>query len=719
SYSRNPGTPGGVTETFTYTLTDGDSDARTANLVISIGNSTPTVDIPAAGGETTTVYEAGLPERNGESAGSAESADGDGTDNDVTTETVSGSIGFTALDGLSAVSLGGNVLTTSAQSFADGLTAHYSYDAVAGTGTIHYSYTLPDNTAGDATSVSFAVVVTDLDNDPAPAGNLVIDIVDDVPQFHSVMDAVLSSATRVAFDGLYDASFGADGLDFLYVALASGGSYGGIPVSFVQTVEEGVTKVDVTTMDGLNTVLFSFYYTTTTNAVSAGGNGSMVIEAFSDLASPATSEFFTLTVNPDGTYTFDMLSNTVISTTTVDGEDFDAFGPTFSVHTDDGVPGTPDLPSLTIYGSNGDGVIDANDQVNASALGIGVKATTINEGESLTLDFEKQQSYVKFSIQQFAGSGSALIMIALDGQAFDFYPGNTARDLTITKPGSGTAWVEVVVTDDLALIGTWNQTVTGTGNGEVVTYTLYVDSKFGDLQIAHVADSVGGELKFNINQITYDQIITVKDLSLNFELSVTDGDGDTSVLNDTLTISMLDPAEDVVAGVGGTDGVVLVGNGEMDRLIGGAGDDILIGELDSDIMTGGAGADTFKWLLGDDAVAGTTDTITSADFVKGFNTGGDRLDLSELLVDEHGAPGNIGNLLSYIDIALTSGDTVIKVSTSGDFNPADATGVAPDAGLVDQTIVLQDADLFTGYAGATESSVILGMLGDGTLKVDV
>ncbi|SDI07923.1 VCBS repeat-containing protein, partial [Pseudomonas benzenivorans] len=63
SYSRNPGTPGGVTETFTYTLTDGDSDARTANLVISIGNSTPTVDIPAAGGETTTVYEAGLPER--------------------------------------------------------------------------------------------------------------------------------------------------------------------------------------------------------------------------------------------------------------------------------------------------------------------------------------------------------------------------------------------------------------------------------------------------------------------------------------------------------------------------------------------------------------------------------------------------------------------------------------------------------------------------------
>jgi uncharacterized protein YegL len=40
---------------------------------------------------------------------------------------------------------------------------------------------LLDNTSGDATNASFAVVVTDADGDSAPAGNLVINIVDDVP----------------------------------------------------------------------------------------------------------------------------------------------------------------------------------------------------------------------------------------------------------------------------------------------------------------------------------------------------------------------------------------------------------------------------------------------------------------------------------------------------------------------------------------------------------
>lgn len=121
--------------------------------------------------------------------------------------------------------------------------------------------------------------------------------------------------------------------------------------------------------------------------------------------------------------------------------------------------------------------------------------------------------------------------------------------------------------------------------------------------------------------------------------------------------------------------------------------------------------------------AGVTDTVLN--FAKGFNTGGDQLDLSDLLTCED---GGVGNLLKYIDISAAnmSGDgtlldTVIKVSTSGDFNPDDPTGVAPAGGLVDQTIVLQDVnlDVGAGYgAGGTESSVILAMLGDSTLKVD-
>jgi VCBS repeat-containing protein len=41
SYTRNPGTPGGVSDVFNYTLTDGDGDSSTTTLTINIGNNVP------------------------------------------------------------------------------------------------------------------------------------------------------------------------------------------------------------------------------------------------------------------------------------------------------------------------------------------------------------------------------------------------------------------------------------------------------------------------------------------------------------------------------------------------------------------------------------------------------------------------------------------------------------------------------------------------------
>ncbi len=59
---------------------------------------------------------------------------------------------------------------------------------------ITYSYTLADNTLGDNTTASFAVVVTDTDGDSAPAGNLVINIVDDVPTARADTDSVAAGS---------------------------------------------------------------------------------------------------------------------------------------------------------------------------------------------------------------------------------------------------------------------------------------------------------------------------------------------------------------------------------------------------------------------------------------------------------------------------------------------------------------------------------------------
>jgi VCBS repeat-containing protein len=188
SYVRDAGFPGGGSDLFTYVLRDGDGDLAYALLTIAIGNSTPTITIPSEGGATTTVYEAGLGARGLEPAGSH-------TGDPADPVTTSGTIMFTSPDGVGTVSLGGHVLTTSPQTFADAtgsLTASLSFNAATGAGTINYSYTLLNNTSGDNTTATFAVSITDTDGDSTPAGNLVIKIVDDVPMAHNNTDTFLA-----------------------------------------------------------------------------------------------------------------------------------------------------------------------------------------------------------------------------------------------------------------------------------------------------------------------------------------------------------------------------------------------------------------------------------------------------------------------------------------------------------------------------------------------
>ncbi|TIR37782.1 MAG: type I secretion C-terminal target domain-containing protein [Mesorhizobium sp.] len=159
------------------------------------------------------VNEAGLPPHGGLPAGSGEIADGDSGNNSNTSETTSGTIGFTSPDGVSQVTLGGHVLTSAAQTFTDAtgsLTASYSFDATTGTGTINYSYTLNTNTSGDGTSVSFAVGVTDSDGDAAPPGTLVINIIDDAPTAVADTDAV-PSGSHAPIDGNVITGAGSDG----------------------------------------------------------------------------------------------------------------------------------------------------------------------------------------------------------------------------------------------------------------------------------------------------------------------------------------------------------------------------------------------------------------------------------------------------------------------------------------------------------------------------
>lgn len=182
SYVRFAGTPGDVTDIFTYTITDGDGDPASATLEISIRDSGTTLDVPVSGEAGTAVSELGLPARMGESQGSGEEAAA-GANGD-SSEATSGTITFTAPDGPATVTIQGKdgpvVITAAGQAVA-GLSGVLTVDSFnAATGTITYTYVLADNTSGDATSETFIVKVADADDDSTTL-NLVIAITDDVP----------------------------------------------------------------------------------------------------------------------------------------------------------------------------------------------------------------------------------------------------------------------------------------------------------------------------------------------------------------------------------------------------------------------------------------------------------------------------------------------------------------------------------------------------------
>ncbi|RJF93455.1 beta strand repeat-containing protein [Sphingomonas cavernae] len=176
SYVRNPHTPGGVTDSFTYTLTDGDGDTSTAKLDILIGNA-PMPEAPEP--VFVTVYESGLAARAGEPAGS---------DSASASESASGTISFFSFDGVAKVELAGTVITPGSLPqtvFSDAtgtlVVTSYSYDPATGQGEVGFTYTLTDNTLTDPTDLlDFPLVVTDLDGG-SHSRDLLVEIIDDVP----------------------------------------------------------------------------------------------------------------------------------------------------------------------------------------------------------------------------------------------------------------------------------------------------------------------------------------------------------------------------------------------------------------------------------------------------------------------------------------------------------------------------------------------------------
>ena len=152
---------------------------------------------------------------------------------------------------------------------------------------------------------------------------------------------------------------------------------------------------------------------------------------------------------------------------------------------------------------------------------------------------------------------------------------------------------------------------------------------------------------------------------------------------------------------------VLNGGLGNDVLNGGAGDDLLIGGPGNNTLTGGPGHDTFQWQAGN----------TGHDTITDFSFGLDKLDLSQLLQGEHAdanslenflhfsVSGNGASLVSSIGVSSVAGGATTQTIDLAGVNLAQQYGVSPGAGGV-------------VASGHDTASIINGMLGDHSLKVD-
>jgi VCBS repeat-containing protein len=269
-YVRSAGTPGGVSDVFTYRLTDGDGDVSTATLTIRIADGTPSLILPTAGDDGTSVDEAGLPERDGESAGSR-----DGDDSNAT----AGVIQYGAGDGPAVITINGVAVTEQGQAIE--LATGILYIVAINPDSVEYFFLLTDNTVGDAASQLITVDITDVDGDTVSA-SFQIDIIDDVPKavadFDSIDSDSIGPATGNVFtdaenDGGRDTP-GADGASVTAIAFGGEngaingltfGAYGTLQIaadgSYVYTLDP--ESPDVLALDGDDELTETFEYVIT------------------------------------------------------------------------------------------------------------------------------------------------------------------------------------------------------------------------------------------------------------------------------------------------------------------------------------------------------------------------------------------------------------------------------------------------------------------------
>jgi VCBS repeat-containing protein len=351
--------------------------------------------------------------------------------------------------------------------------------------------------------VRLIATITDKDGDFQSASidlGKQLTITDDGPTIGGFQHAVVAAEDNQIVNGTYNINFGADGAAAMLVTVHNG-AVGSTGYNLATaSLGGGITSVHVTG----NCDDYTFYYAT--HAV----NGGVQLDAYFTYANgTVTDPYFTLLINPDGTYCFELRSVEVLKQVTVTGSSFGASG-----------GGTPTLTApdgeLVITGSKNNGhPVDV--KASNNGIAVGDSGLQMDPNENLHLSFLHEQSQISFNLTQWQGNGTANVTVkVLDGN-------NDIHDFSINipKPSGGITNIVVKETSDAALINTY------AFDSTTLTYTLYVGQTFNQVQVDYV-QAATGNATFAVNNITYNVASIIPSTDLLFDVSAIDVDGDSA-----------------------------------------------------------------------------------------------------------------------------------------------------------------------------------------------
>ena len=622
SYVRNAGTPGGVADVFSYTLTDGDTDTSNTTLTINIADSGTTLHVPTAGGGEggggeagTQVSETGLPPHGLLPAGSGEGADGNPNNNSNTSETTAGTITYTAPDSPATITINGTAVTAVNQTFTTA-TGVLTITSIA-SGTIGYSYTLTTNTNGNNTHDDFAVGVTDADGDHSDA-TLVINIIDDMPTARMDVDSLAAgtfgpeTGNVITGTGTADGTGGA-GTDTLGADGASITGIASVNVGGSDTSFDGFNNLQIAGQYGTLTIKANGDYSYVRNAGTPGGVSDVFNYTLTD--GDGDNSNATLTINiADSTPTIlNLTPKASGGDVSVDEDDLPAGSDTsketlvgagnFTVNSPDGIAALAIGGHAIITG----GIFTATSWTTAlgntlsvtsfnAATGVVSYTYTLNIAETHPTANGENQLFEDFSVLLTDFDGD-IATSTLSAQIIDDVPtaradadtlaaGTSGPELgnvitgTGTTGGTGGAGADTKGADGASVTAIASVNVGGSDNTFDGSSNLVINGQYGVLSI-----KANGDYSYVRNAGTPGGVSDV------FNYTLTDSDGDTS--NATLTITLTDALP-----LAGTVSATLDDDALTNGIVGGTNDDSpdTSGTAGNLIGSGGDGALGFQFL---------------------------------------------------------------------------------------------------------------------------